>query len=99
MEYVELNTDKENYESSKSNPTNNSRHGLCPDCNENMFLNWCKQCNAKRFQQDFHKWTSGNKFIDKFIQESQLNAERYKHILEWIPNILTKEDLVLFTKL
>ena len=58
---------------------------LCPDCNENMFLNWCQQCNAKRFQQDFYKWTSGNKFIDKFIQESQLNAKSSRYILEWIP--------------
>src|ERR1043166_6535623 len=57
---------------------------LCPDCNENMLLN-CKQCNAKRFQQDFHKWTSGNKFIDKFIQESQLTAKSSRYILEWIP--------------
>src|ERR1041385_4355318 len=64
-----------------------SKFGLCPECNKpNTGLqSWCQQCNVKRFQQDFHKWTSGNKFIDKFIQESQLNAECYKHILEWIP--------------
>ena len=62
------------------------KHGICPDCNEpNTDKNWCKQCNAKRFQQDFHKWTSGNKFIDKFIQESQLNAQHNLHVLEWIP--------------
>ena len=61
---------------------------LCPDCNEPYKLfawPWCKQCNAKRFQQDFHKWTSGNKFIDEFIQESQLNAKDSLDILEWIP--------------
>ena len=58
---------------------------LCPECNEpNTDYGWCQQCNAKRFQQDFHKWSSGNKFIDKFIQETQLNAE-YRSILEWIP--------------
>ena len=37
------------------------------------------------FQQDFFNWTSGNKFIDKFIQESQLNAKSFNQILEWIP--------------
>src|SRR3954447_23503830 len=61
-------------------------YGICPDCNEpNTGFNWCKQCIAKRFQQDFHKWTSGNKFIDKLIQESQLNAKWNINILEWIP--------------
>jgi len=30
-------------------------------------------------------WISGNDFIDKFIQESQLNTHDYKHVLEWIP--------------
>src|ERR1043166_6978074 len=70
----------------------NSKHSkltsyrLCPDCIEPAdILRWCKQCNAKRFQQGFHKWTSGNKFIDKFIQESQLNAQNPSYILEWIP--------------
>ncbi|POG58994.1 kinase-like domain-containing protein, partial [Rhizophagus irregularis DAOM 181602=DAOM 197198] len=46
---------------------------------------WCQQCNDKQFQQDFSKWTSKNKFIDKFIQEAQLNAKNSYEILEWIP--------------
>jgi len=46
---------------------------------------WCKECNAKRFQQDFPNWTSGNKFIDRFIQDAQLNASRESLVLEWIP--------------
>ncbi len=37
------------------------------------------------FQQNFDKWTSKNEFIDKFIQETQLNAEYVDQILEWIP--------------
>jgi len=37
------------------------------------------------FQQNFLNWTSKNKFIDKFIQESQLNAQYTNQILEWIP--------------
>ncbi len=36
-------------------------------------------------KQNFDKWTSRNEFIDKFIQESQLNAKHPDHILEWIP--------------
>ena len=73
-------------EDSENKFSYSSPFGLCPDCNEqNTGFMWCQQCNAKRFQQDFHKWTSGNKFIDKFIQESQLNAKRTFYILEWIP--------------
>ena len=53
---------------------------LCPECNKPDGLYWCQQCNGKRFQQDFHKWSSGNKFIDKFIQETQLTA---KSLLEF----------------
>ena len=44
----------------------------------------CKECNVKRFQQDFPKWTSGNKFIDEFIQNTQIHSEEYQ-VLEWIP--------------
>ena len=63
-----------------------SEYGLCPECNKpNTGLQWCNQCNAKRFQQDFQNWTSGNNYIDNFIQETQLNAKRYEEVLEWIP--------------
>ncbi|CAB5303897.1 unnamed protein product [Rhizophagus irregularis] len=58
-------------------------------CNECKLLNtvyqWCQQCNTKRFQQDFSKWTSKNKLINKFIQEAQINAKNSYEILEWIP--------------
>ena len=37
------------------------------------------------FQQEFNKWTSGNKEIDEFIQKFQLNATRREEVLEWIP--------------
>ncbi|CAB5372223.1 unnamed protein product [Rhizophagus irregularis] len=46
---------------------------------------WCKQCNTKRFQQNFSKWTSNNEIIDKFIQDAQINAKNSYEILEWIP--------------
>ena len=57
--------------------------GLCPECNKpnTGYFEWCNQCNAKRFQQEFPNWTSGNKYIDNFIQETQHGYE----VLEWIP--------------
>jgi hypothetical protein len=59
---------------------------LCNKCNQQYTdYNWCQQCNSKQFQQDFLKWTSKNKFIDKFIQEAQLNAKSNYEVLEWIP--------------
>ncbi len=57
----------------------------CPDCNKPYTkYDWCKECNAKRFQQDFPNWTSGNEFIDSFIKETQLNAQYSTQVLEWI---------------
>ena len=54
----------------------NTLFGLCPVCNKpyKFWNKWCKQCSAKRFQQDFPNWTSGNVYIDNFIQETQLNS-------------------------
>src|SRR4051794_36464802 len=87
---MELDMDKNDYKLLSIS----SIERLCPDCNKpivNQWCNkpivyqWCKHCIAKRFQQDFHKWTSGNKFVDKFIQESQLNATWNNDVLEWIP--------------
>ncbi|POG73411.1 hypothetical protein GLOIN_2v1856072, partial [Rhizophagus irregularis DAOM 181602=DAOM 197198] len=66
----------------------------CDECKQPYIdYQWCQQCNVKRFQQDFTKWTSENEFIDKFIQEAQLNAKNSYEILEWIPyNKLTNID-------
>jgi hypothetical protein len=62
------------------------KHQLCDECCQpNTGRLWCKSCNSKHFQQDFNKWTSGNKEIDEFIQKFQLNATRYEEVLEWIP--------------
>jgi hypothetical protein len=64
----------------------NQEFGLCPECNQpNTCDNWCKECYSKKFQQNFGNWTSGNEHIDKFIQESQLNARNQYETLEWIP--------------
>src|SRR5256885_2389316 len=64
-----------------------SKYGLCTECNKpnTGHESWCNQCNAKRFQQDFPNWTSGNNYIDNFIQETQLNARNRWEVLEWIP--------------
>ncbi|EXX64677.1 Kic1p [Rhizophagus irregularis DAOM 197198w] len=64
----------------------NQKFGLCPECNQpNTHVNWCKECNSKRFQKNFDNWTSGNECIDKFIQEAQLEAKNRYELLEWIP--------------
>ena len=58
-------------------------YGICGECNEpGTGINWCKPCNAKRFTENFKNWTSRNKDIDEFIQQSQLNAVYYTKYLE-----------------
>ncbi|RHZ48424.1 hypothetical protein Glove_551g26 [Diversispora epigaea] len=58
----------------------------CNKCHQNNTgKNWCHPCNAKQFQNKFDKWTSGDREIDKFIQQIQLNANKYQEIIEWIP--------------
>ena len=53
-------------------------YGLCKECKQpntssDIYGNhWCQSCNAKRFQQNFQNWTSGNYDIDEFIQKLQL---------------------------
>ncbi|RGB25694.1 hypothetical protein C1646_771389 [Rhizophagus diaphanus] len=55
-------------------------------------------CNVIYFQQNFGSWTSGNKHVDKFIQDTQLSEHSFdkdvldgredvlvKNALEWIP--------------
>ena len=62
------------------------KYGLCKECRQpNTGRYWCQSCNSKHFQQDFNKWTSGNKEIDEFIQNFQLNATCWQEVLEWIP--------------
>ena len=51
---------------------------------------FCSGCSrgGKRFRQEFPNWTSGNRFIDGFIQETQQNvqpnAQQSSGVLEWI---------------
>ncbi|RHZ69926.1 hypothetical protein Glove_276g61 [Diversispora epigaea] len=58
---------------------------ICNECNRGYNGSWCKPCNSTRFRSGFDKWTSGNDTIDKFIQDSQLNADRASKVIEWIP--------------
>ena len=87
----ELEVDMENNDNtpevnSKTASETESLFGLCPECNKpNTDDFWCNQCNAKQFQQEFPNWTSGNNYIDNFIQETQLNAQKFLEVLEWIP--------------
>ena len=62
-------------------------YGLCGECSQPNTGDspWCQSCNSKHFQQDFNKWTSGNKEIDEFIQNFQLNATCCEEVLELIP--------------
>ncbi len=80
------NVDDNNFISMDQYILNNQEFGLCPECKQpNTYENWCKECYSKKFQQNFGNWTSGNEDIDKFIQESQLNARYTSELLEWIP--------------
>ncbi|GBB83873.1 hypothetical protein RclHR1_10530006 [Rhizophagus clarus] len=68
-------------------------HGICgitqdPETKTYMVIldNRCGRCNAIYFQQYFNNWTSGNNYIDKFIQDSQLSDHYFiSKALEWIP--------------
>jgi hypothetical protein len=45
---------------------------------------WCHKCEARKFQENFSSWTSGNKELDEIIRNSQLNAKNYNKYFEWI---------------
>lgn len=63
----------------------NQEFGRCLDCNQSKTSSdWCKNCNTKRFRKDFDKWTSGNEFVDKFIQNAQSRARNRQEVIEWI---------------
>ena len=61
-------------------------YGRCEECNEiKTWHDWCRTCNAAHFRKDFDKWTSGNKEIDYFIQNTQIHAWHFTLVLEWYP--------------
>ena len=59
---------------------------MCDKCHQKYTgYNWCHPCNANQFQNGFDKWTSKDREIDHFIQQTQLNANKSQGIVEWIP--------------
>jgi len=62
------------------------KYGLCKECKQpnTGYGFWCQSCNAKRFQQNFQNWTSGNHDIDEFIQKTQLKARNHNEFIEWV---------------
>jgi hypothetical protein len=75
-----------NVETKSCENEHSQKYGKCSECKQlNTGRNWCQNCNSNKFQQSFNNWTSGNKDVDKFIQNSQLTAKNYLQILEWIP--------------
>ncbi|GBB87506.1 hypothetical protein RclHR1_00140010 [Rhizophagus clarus] len=51
---------------------------ICENCN---YI-----CNASRFKLNFINWTSGNNYLDIFIQDTQLSTHKnLSKMLEWIP--------------
>ncbi|GBC05287.1 hypothetical protein RclHR1_06150013 [Rhizophagus clarus] len=62
------------------------KYYICIKCGkERSHYQWCQPCERKISQESFTKWTSENKEIDKFLQESQLNSTKPQTFLEWIP--------------
>src|SRR5688572_11842408 len=61
----------------------------CEKCEQkyiNELTKWCKPCQIDYFKNNFTNWTSGNKQIDIFIQEKQLNIEHsWSTVFDWIP--------------
>ncbi|EXX68074.1 Tpk1p [Rhizophagus irregularis DAOM 197198w] len=84
LEFMNEKTDHEFYGITQNPKTNNYMMVLNDKCKKCNYI-----CNVIHFQQNFIDWTSGNDYIDKFIQDTQLSAhvnyEVYKEALEWIP--------------
>nr|CAG8563380.1 10558_t:CDS:2 [Entrophospora candida] len=66
----------------KRNNTLNASKPVCTCLKPDSI--WCQMCESKRFQQRFSNWTSGNKDIDNFIQETQKNSIGPLNYVEWI---------------
>ncbi|RIA90863.1 kinase-like domain-containing protein [Glomus cerebriforme] len=56
---------------------------ICKSCGLKS-TDWCHKCEAKKFQENFPNWTSGNNDLDELIRNSQLNATKYNKYFEWI---------------
>ena len=45
---------------------------------------YCKSCHSAYFRDNFAHWTSGDSRIDELIQNSQINANHERKVIEWI---------------
>ena len=52
-------------------------------CNKE-YSYYCTACYSAYFRDNFAHWTSGDSNIDELIQNSQLNANDDKELIEWI---------------
>ncbi|POG70977.1 kinase-like domain-containing protein [Rhizophagus irregularis DAOM 181602=DAOM 197198] len=58
---------------------------ICKRCDSKFTdQNWCYDCEAQKFQEDFPNWTSENESLDELIQYSQLSATTNDTYFEWI---------------
>ena len=53
-------------------------------CLNDHSYNYCKVCYSTYFRDNFAHWTSGDSRIDELIQNSQLNADYERKLIEWI---------------
>jgi hypothetical protein len=57
----------------------------CDSCNAHCeYFGWCTDCSNERLVANFNNWTSSNREIDAFIQETQRNTDYGYRYLEWI---------------
>src|SRR5215472_11040751 len=69
----------------------NPSHGYCPQCKKaSNYYAWCNSCDRKALVDKFNTWSTGNKALDLFIQETQRTATSYdsRYIgsyLEYVP--------------
>ena len=68
--------------------------GYCPQCKKaNTNEAWCNPCDRKALVDKFNTWSTGNKTLDLFIQETQRTATFYswdywdgkRSYLEYVP--------------
>ncbi|CAG8632829.1 2031_t:CDS:2, partial [Paraglomus occultum] len=57
----------------------------CSKCGNKRTSLWCNDCERRYFKLAFSTWTSGNKLVDKFVQDIQINAQSCAQYIEWIP--------------
>ncbi|GES75235.1 kinase-like domain-containing protein [Rhizophagus clarus] len=75
-----------------------SIYGICMKCKQpRSHYQWCQPCERKQSEENFSNWTSGNKEIDKFLQDTQLNSTKPQTFLEWIPFGKLENIIILCT--